>query len=314
MNEIDIAIIGAGPAGLTAGIYAGRSKLNVKIFDTGVGGGAMATAHAIENYPGFESISGMELAKRMTNQCKKYAEIKEIEVVERIETEKDGRKRIKTENEEYIAKAVIIATGLTHKKLNIKGEKEFLGRGVSYCATCDGMFFKGKNVLVVGRGHTAVSDAIYLSDLASVVYVANKGDTFTSEQISIDLLNLKKNIKIFYNAGLKEIKGENLVKKVLINVKEKDNKERESELDVDGVFIAAGEIANTEIFKVSGLNLDEKGSIIVDSLQRTNIDGIFAAGDVTNNPVKQVSVAVGSGAIAGLEAYKYVRKFTQKQI
>jgi len=160
MNEIDIAIIGAGPAGLTAGIYAGRSKLNVKIFDTGVGGGMMATAHAIENYPGFGSISGMELAERMTNQCKKYVGIEEIETVERIEIEKDGRKRIKTENNEYTAKAVIIATGLTHKKLNINGEKEFLGRGVSYCATCDGMFFKGKNVLVVGRGHTAVSDAL----------------------------------------------------------------------------------------------------------------------------------------------------------
>ena len=309
MNEIDIAIIGAGPAGLTAGIYAGRSKLNVKIFDSGVGGGMMATAHAIENYPGFESISGMELAERMLNQCKKYAEIEEIETVERIETERNNLKKIKTENNEYTAKAVIIATGLTHKKLNLKGEKEFLGRGVSYCATCDGMFFKGKNVLVVGKGHTAVSDALYLSDIASVVYIANNGDAFTGEQIDIDALNSKKNIKIFYNADLREIKGEKLVKKALINVNEKYNMERKSDLDVDGVFIAAGEIANTEIFKVSGLNLNEKGSIIVDSLQRTNIDGIFAAGDVTNSSVKQVSVAVGSGAIAGLEAHKYVKKF-----
>ncbi|MDI6730536.1 MAG: FAD-dependent oxidoreductase [Candidatus Altarchaeum sp.] len=309
MNEIDVVIIGAGPAGLTAGIYAGRSKLNVKIFDIGVGGGMMATAHAIENYPGFESISGMELAERMLNQCKKYAEIKEIETVGRIEIERNNLKKIKTENNEYTAKAVIIATGLTHKKLNIKGEKEFLGRGVSYCATCDGMFFKGKNVLVVGKGHTAVSDALYLSDLASVVYIANNRDAFTGEQIDIDTLNSKKNIKIFYNADLKEIKGEKLVKKALINVNEKNNMERESDLSVDGVFIAAGEIANTEIFKVIGLNLNEKGNIIVDSLQVTNIDGIFAAGDVTNSPVKQISVAVGSGAIAGLEAYKYVKKF-----
>jgi len=308
MNEIDVAIIGAGPAGLTAGIYVGRSKLNVKIFDTGVGGGVMATAHVIENYPGFESISGMELAERMINQCKKYAEIKEIEVVERIVIEENNLKKIKTENEEYIAKAVIIAAGLTHKKLNIKGEKEFLGRGVSYCATCDGMFFRGKNVLVVGKGRTAVSDALYLSDLASVVYIANNGDVFTGEQIDIDALNSKKNTKIFYNAELKEIKGEKLVKNSLLGIKQ-PNKTEELEIDIDGVFIAAGEIANTEIFKVIGLNLNEKGSIIVDSLQRTNIDGVFAAGDVTNIPLKQVSVAVGSGAIAGLEAYKYVKKF-----
>jgi len=310
MKEIDVAIIGAGPAGLTAGIYTGRSKLNVKIFDMGVGGGMMATAHAIENYPGFERIEGIVLAERMINQCKKYAEIKEVEQVERIEI-KDGIKIIKTENGEYTAKAVIITTGLTHKKLNIKGEEEFLGRGVSYCATCDGMFFKNKNVLIVGKGHTAVSDAIYLSDLASNVYVINKDNTFTSEQSNIDMLNSKKNIKIFYNTELKEIKGEVLVKKALINVNEK-NKKTELIIDVNGVFIAAGEIANTEIFKSIGLNLDEKGSIIADAFQKTNIEGIFAAGDVTNNTVKQVSVAVGSGAIAGLEAYKYVKKFVQR--
>jgi len=311
MNETDVVIIGAGPAGLTSGIYAGRSKLNVKIFDTGVGGGTMATAHAIENYPGFESISGMELAERMTNQCKKYAEIKDVETVEIIEIQKSGIKIIKTEKDEYMAKAVIIATGLTHKKLNIKGEKEFLGRGVSYCATCEGMFFKNKNGLTAGKGHTAVSDAIYLSDLASHAYVINKESTFTSEQINIDMLNSKKNIKIFYNTELKEIKGEVLVKKTLINVNEK-NKETELTIYVDGVFIAAGEIANTEIFTAIGLRLDKKGSIIVDAFQRTNIDGIFSVGDVTNNPVKQVSVAVGSGAIAGLEAYKYVKKFVQR--
>lgn len=307
VENIDVAIVGAGPAGLTAGIYAGRSKLNVKIFDVGVGGGLMATAHAIENYPGFESISGMELAERMIKQAKKYAEIREVETVERIELE-GNLKKITTEKGRYTAKAVVIATGLTHKKLNIKGEKEFSGRGVSYCATCDGMFFRGKDVIVVGKGHTAVSDALYLSDLSSTVYIANDGDEFTGEQIEIDALKSKKNVKIFYNAELKEIKGDNLVKKVLIKVNEGD-KERELEIDVSGVFIAAGEIANTEIFKATGLNLNEKGNIIVDSLQRTNIDGIFAAGDVTDNPVKQVSVAVGSGAIAGIEAYKYVKKF-----
>lgn len=307
VENIDVAIVGAGPAGLTAGIYAGRSKLNVKIFDVGVGGGLMATAHAIENYPGFESISGMELAERMIKQAKKYAEIREVETVERIELE-GNLKKITTEKARYTAKAVVIAAGLTHKKLNIKGEKEFSGRGVSYCATCDGMFFRGKDVIVVGKGHTAVSDALYLSDLASTVYIANDGDEFIDEQVEIDALKSKKNVKIFYNAELKEIKGDNLVRKVLIKVNE-DNKERELEIDVSGVFIAAGEIANTEIFKATGLNLNENGNIIVDSLQRTNIDGIFAAGDVTDNPLKQVSVAVGSGAIAGIEAYKYVKKF-----
>ncbi len=307
-ENIDIAIIGAGPAGLTAGIYAGRSKFKVKIFDRGVGGGTMATAHLIENYPGFESTSGMELAERMINQCKKYAEIKEVEPVERIEIE-GNLKKIKTENNEYTAIAVIIATGLTHKKLNIKGEKEFGGRGVSYCATCDGMFFKGKNVCVIGSGHTAVSDALYLSDLASNVYVLNNNDIFNDDEINIDLLMSKKNIKIFYNVELEEIVGKNFVEKVLINDKEKNEK---FEVNTEGVFIATGEIPNTEIFKILGLNLDEKGSIIVDNLQRTNINGIFAAGDVTNNPVKQVATAVGSGAIAGLEACKYVRKFKDK--
>jgi len=144
--------------------------------------------------------------------------------------------------------------------------------------------------------------------LASIVHIANNKNVFMDEQINIDVLNSKKNIKIFYNADLKEIKGGKLVKNALLIVKQLDKTEK-LEIDVDGVFIAAGEIANTEIFKVIGLNLDEKGSIIVDSLQRTNIDGVFAAGDVTNSPLKQVSVAVGSGAIAGLEAYKYVQKF-----
>lgn len=309
MNETDIAIIGAGPSGLTAGIYAGRSKCKVEIFDIGVGGGTMATAHKIENYPGFESISGMELAERMTNQCKKYAKIHEMETVEKIDVKEDKTIYLRTDSDEYTAKAIIIATGQTHKKLNIKGEKEFLGKGVSYCATCDGMFFKGKKVLVFGNGNKAVNDAIYLSDLVFVVYVVNKEYTFTAEQINIDALNSKNNIKIFYNFDLKEIKGENFVKKALIEKRNENNKKENFEVDVDGVFIVTGEVPNTEIFKNVGLNLDEKGGIIVDAMERTNINGIFAAGDVTNNLVKQVSTAVGSGAIAGLEAYKYVKKF-----
>lgn len=307
MEEIDVAIIGAGPAGLTAGIYCGRSKLNVKIFDLGIGGGTISSAHLIENYPGFERISGMELSERMINQCKKYAEIKEIEAVTGIEILKDNKKKLKTEKGEYIAKAIIIATGLTHKKLSIKGEKEFLGRGVSYCATCDGMFFRNKKVVVVGNTRVAVNDALYLSDLASIVYIINESDTFTADQVDVDKLNSKNNVKIFYNAYMKEIKGDKLVKKMLFYLKDK-NETKELEIDVDGVFIAVGEIANTEIFKNIDLNLDSKGNIVVDTFQRTNVEGIFAAGDVTNNPVKQVAYAVGSGAVAGLEAYKYVKK------
>ena len=305
MDKWDLIIVGAGPAGLTAGIYGARSGLKVLILDEKQAGGTLTIIPRIENYPGFPNgISGSELARRIVDQCKKFnVEIHEFESVVRIKF-KDGNKIVETDVAEYPTETIIIASGSRHKKLGIPGEKEFEGRGVSYCALCDGPLFKGLNVLVVGGGNTAAMSAIYLADLASKVYLVHRRKWLRAEEIYAKELN-EKGIEILWNTEVKEIKGNSRVERVVLYNNETNE---EWELAIDGVFIFVGEEPNSDFAKKSGIKVNERGYIIVDALQRTNIEGIYAAGDVTVHPIKQIGTAIGQAIVAATEAYKYVRK------
>ncbi|MDH7476770.1 MAG: thioredoxin-disulfide reductase [Candidatus Bathyarchaeota archaeon] len=305
MENWDLIIIGGGAAGLAAGIYGARSGLKTLVLDEKLAGGTMADAPIIENYPGFRSINGMELAQKMAAHCRKAgATIREFEKVVEMNL-KDDKKIIKTNKTTYEAKAIIIASGSHYRELGVPGEKEFRGRGVSYCGICDGPLFKGKRVLVVGGGNSAVITALYLADLASEVKIAHRREEFRAEEALVKALKAKGNVEILWNTEITEIKGEKLVNKVIVfNNKTKETKE----LLVDGVFVQVGEDPNSQLAKEAGVAVDEDGYILVDIRQRTNIMGVYAAGDVTNHPVKQVGTAVGQGITAALEAYGYIRR------
>lgn len=305
METWDLIIIGAGPAGLAAGIYAARSGLKALIVEEKIAGGTVGDAPMIENYPGFESISGAELAQKFVAQCRKLGTvIREFEKVEALDL-KGEEKIVKTYKGVYKAKAVIVASGSSYSELGVLGEKEFRGRGVSYCGICDGPLFKGKRVLVVGGGNSAVVTALYLAELASEVKVAHRRDAFRAEEARVRALLGKRNVEVLWNTEVREIKGGKIVEKaVLFN-----NRTGETfELPIDGVFIQVGEIPNSKIAKDAGVEVDEHGYIIVDTRQRTNVHGVYAAGDVTNHPVKQVGTAVGQGITAALEAYGYIKR------
>jgi thioredoxin reductase (NADPH) len=305
MESWDLIIIGGGAAGLAAGIYGARSGLKTIVLDEKLAGGTMADAPLIENYPGFQSINGMELAQKMVAHCRKAgASIREFEKVLEMNLKSD-KKIIKTNKTTYEAKAVIIASGSHYRELGVPGEKEFRGKGVSYCGICDGPLFKGKRVLIIGGGNSAVITALYLADIASEVKIAHRREEFRAEEALITALKAKENIEILWNTEINEIRGERLVDKVIVfNNKTKETKE----LPVDGVFIQVGEDPNSQLAKEAGVAVDEDGYILIDIRQRTNIMGVYAAGDITNHPVKQVGTAVGQGITAALEAYGYIRR------
>ncbi len=305
MENWDLIIIGAGAAGLAAGIYGVRSGLKTLIIEEKMAGGTTADAPVIENYPGFERISGMELAQRMVAQCRGLGVvIHEFEKVVSLDLKGDD-KIVKTSKGVYMAKAVLIASGTSYRQLGVLGEAEFKGRGVSYCGICDGPLFKGKRILVVGGGSSAVATALYLSDIVSEVTVAHRRDSFRAEEALAKALMGKSNVKILWNSELKEIKGEKLVSKAVLY----DKKTGEvKELPVEGIFVQVGEVPNSQLAREAGVEVDEHEYIKVDIFQRTNIPGVYAAGDVTNHPFKQVGTAVGQGITAALEAYGYIRR------
>jgi len=304
MENWDLIIIGAGPAGLTAGIYAGRSGLETLILEEKMAGGEASVTPWIENYPGFESISGPELTEKMIKHCKKFeAQINELEKVNSLEL-KGEKKLVKTDRATYTASAIIIATGTYYRLLNVPGEKEFQGRGVSYCAMCDGAFFKGKKVIVAGGGNSATMSANYLSNIAANVKLVHRKKELRAEKASVEALK-KENVEFLWNSEVKEIKGDNVVKSVVLQ----NNKTGETnEVEVDGIFVQIGEIPNTKVVKEAGVAVDKEGFVIVDSRQRTNIQGVFAAGDATNGPVKQIGTAVGQGIVAANEAFGYIKR------
>jgi len=305
MESWELVIIGGGAAGLAAGIYGARSGLKTLIIDEKLAGGTTADAPIVENYPGFSQIGGGELAEKMVLHCRKVGvTIREIETVTGLEL-KGERKIVKTTRAAYEANAVIIATGSHYRKIGVKGEEEFRGKGVSYCGVCDGPFFKGKRVLVVGGGNSAATTTLYLSGIAAEVIVVHRRDAFRAEEALVKDIASKKNVQVFWNTEVREIKGEKLVTKVELH----DNKaEATKEIPVDAVFVQIGEAPNSQIAREAGLEVNEHGYIKTDIYQRTSIAGIYAAGDVTNHPVKQVGTAVGQGITAALEAYGYIRR------
>lgn len=305
MERWDLVVIGAGPAGLTAGIYGARSGLRTLILERGQAGGALNEIPWIENYPGFpDGIGGQELAERLVSQCRKFgAKIQEFEEVAGIEFG-GGQKIVRTDKGLYMAESIIIATGSRHRKLNVPGEAEFEGRGVSYCALCDGPLFKGLRVLVVGGGNAAAVSALYLVDLGAKVLLAHRRDQLRADEIYVREI-ARRGIEVLWNTEVKRIIGDNRVRgAVLYNSRTGE----ELTLDVDGIFILIGEVPNSEFAKASGIPVNEEGYIIVDSLQRTNMPGVYAAGDVTTHPVKQIGSAIGQAITAATEAYRYVRR------
>jgi thioredoxin reductase (NADPH) len=300
-----LIVVGAGPAGLSAGIYGARSGLRTLVLEEKMAGGTTADAPLIENYLGFERISGMDLAQKMVAHSRtQKVQINEFENVVSVDL-KGENKAVTTAKSTYETKTVIIATGAHYRHLNIPGEKEFTGRGVSFCAICDGPLFAGKRLVVVGGGNSALIATLYLSSFASEVKVVHRRDVFRAEEAYVNDLKNKRNVEVLWNTEAKEIKGGKLVDKVAIF----NNKSNETmDLAVDGVFVQIGEDPNSQFAQDAGVAVDRDGFVIVDRLQRTNIDGVYAIGDVSNHPVKQVGTAVGMGITAALEAYAFIKR------
>jgi thioredoxin reductase (NADPH) len=305
MEDFELVIIGAGVAGLAAGVYGVRSGLKTLVLEEKLAGGAIGDAPSVENYMGFEKISGSELMQKMVAQAKKHGVlIHEFEAVKSLDL-KSHEKIVKTNKASYSAKAVIIASGSEYRLLGVPGEKEFRGKGVSYCGLCDGPLFKGKRLLVVGGGNSAAITALYLAGIASEVKIAHRRDACRAEAALVEEINRKPNAEILYNTEVREIKGDRLANKVILF----NNKTGEArELLVDGVFVQIGESPNSQIASEAGVAVNDDGNIIVDFRQKTNIGGVYAAGDVTNHPVKQIGTAVGQGITAATEAYAYIRR------
>ena len=298
----DIIIIGAGPAGLTSAIYARRALKSVLVLEALTYGGQIINTLEIDNYPSLPHISGFDFATKLYEQVKELdTEIKFERVIE-INDHKDY-KEIKTANDTYNAKTVIIATGNTNKKLGLENEDNFIGRGLSYCATCDGAFYKNKDVAVVGGGNTAIEDAIYLSNLASHVYLIHRRDTFRAEPKQLELLKEKDNVEFIYNSSVTKLNGEEKLSSIEVTNKDKKIKN----LEVSGIFVAIGRIPENEKFK-NIIKVDDAGYIISDENCHTNIEGIFVAGDNRAKSLRQLVTATSDGAIAANEAIKYLNR------
>jgi len=301
--DYELAIIGAGPAGFSAAIYAKRSGISTVVFDRGGGGGLLQVAPNIENYAGFDSIPGVALVEKMKQHAAKYADFHFYEEVKEITSSSPGFV-VKTEKAIYRVGAVILCTGTEHRKLDVPGEAELLGKGVSYCATCDGFFFKGKNVVVVGGGNTALIESIFLKQIGCTeVYVVHRRSQFRAEKIYEEEAR-EKGVQFIFNTIVEEIVGKEIVSSVsLFNLETSERKK----LAVDGVFASVGVLPQNEIAQSLGLKLDENGYIVVDAGQRTSVAGVYAAGDVTGG-VRQVVVACAKGAVAALSSTEALGK------
>lgn len=301
----DIIIIGGGPAGLTAGLYAGRSKLKTLIIEKAVAGGQISGTAFVENYPGsIDEATGMGLSERMLEQAEEFCDIKYEDVKE---VDLDGKvKKIKTDGGEYEAKVVIISSGAIHRKLDVPGEKEFANKGVSYCATCDGPFYTGLDIYVVGGGDSALEEATYLTKFAKSVTIIHRRDEFRASGVVVDKIKENPKIKLELDAVVKEIKGDKEAETLIIeNTKTGEIKELKSDDNSPiGVFIFIGYIPQTEIFE--GKIEMNHGYILTDEDMKTNIEGVFAVGDTREKKVRQMVTAAGDGCIAAVLANRYL--------
>lgn len=296
----DCIIIGAGPAGLTAAIYLLRENKKIKIIEKETIGGKITSSARVDNYPGFKSISGSELANKLFEQVTNLGGEIDIEEFQKINNDKI--KEVITDEGTYQTKSIIIATGTYFNTLKIADEDKFLGNGISFCTVCDGAFYKDKVVAVVGGGNTAIINAIYLSTLAKKVYLIVREDTIRGEKVNIDELLTKENIEIIYNSEVTKYLGDTSIKGIVIK-----NKDNTKELAVDGIFLAIGQVPETK--KVNNLlNLDKYNYIEAKEDCQTNIAGIFAAGDVRSKKVRQLTTATNDGTIAALNVINYLNE------
>ena len=302
----DVAVIGAGPAGLTAAIYAARAGLSVTVFDGNGTGGQMLLAHEIENYAGFKKISGMELSDVMTAQAQALGADITFSSVLSV-SPNDGAFSVTSDGGVSAHRAVILATGTSRRKLSVPGEEEFIGRGVSYCAVCDGRFFTGKDVVVVGGGNTAVGDALYLSKICKSVTLIHRRDSFRADQILVERLNACENVKTIMQARVEKITGNFRVESAQILCNGKDTLPSPMILPTDGVFVAVGSVPTLPSLEAfSSLAKDQSGYLITDERCQTTIPGLYAAGDVRAKTLRQIATASADGAIAAVEASEFL--------
>lgn len=300
----DVAILGAGPAGMTAAVYTSRANLSTIMIERGVPGGQMVNTNEVENYPGFASVLGPDLSNKMFEHAKKFGAEYAFGDVKRL-IDGDEYKTIVTGNKEYKARSVIIATGAEHKKLGIPGEEEYSGRGVSYCAVCDGAFFKDRELVVVGGGDSAVEEGIFLTRFAKKVTIVHRRDQLRAQKILQERAFANEKIDFIWSHTVKEIHGKDGKVNSVTLVSTKDGTERE--FKTDGVFIYIGLVPLTKPFEHLGIT-NEDGWIITDEEMRTKIPGIFAAGDVRAKSLRQIVTATGDGSIAAQSAQEYVEE------
>lgn len=302
IKVLDLAIIGGGPAGLTAAIYAARAKLNILLFEDQILGGQVRNSYTIENYPGYKSISGVELADLMIGQAKELgARIDEFDSIIKVSLT-DSEKIIETKKYVYKPQAVIISTGATPKKLPIPNEEKFSSRGIHYCAVCDGAMYEGSTIGVVGGGNSALEEALFLTKFASKVIMIRRYDYFKGEKATIDEVLNHPKIEVMFNWDLVNVDGEQFVNKAFIK-NTKTNEEKE--ISIDAVFGYIGTDPKTNLF-AEYLKVSQQGYIITDDTMETNIKGVFAAGDVREKQFRQITTAVSDGTIAALAAEKYI--------
>jgi len=307
-NVYDVVIIGAGPAGLSAGLYAARAKMSTLVLEKSKAGGQIVTTDEVANYPGsIPDATGPSLTARMVEQCDEFGVERKKEAVTNVEVEGDI-KVITTEAGTYEAKSIIVATGATPRKMGVPGEKEFTGKGVSYCATCDADFFTDFEVFVIGGGDTAVEEAIFLTKFARKVTIVHRRDEFRAAKSIVEKAMKNDKIQVIWNTVVEEIKGDGIVESIVFKNRETGEVTEHHAHEDDGTFgtfVFVGYLPNTDVFK-GKIELDPTGYVITDENMKTNVEGVFGAGDVRVKSLRQVVTATADGAIASVQAEKYI--------
>ncbi len=303
-NTYEVIIIGGGPAGLTAGLYASRARLRTLLIENALFGGQMTTTETIDNYPGFpEGVTGEELSRLMEEQAKRFGMETVTEEVLEVKLEGDT-KRVQTSESSYLCEALIICTGTEYRKLGVPGETEFTGKGVSYCATCDGAFFKDSRIIVVGGGDSALTEALFLTKFVKDLTIIHRRDALRATKIYQEKAMANPKIKFLWNSVVQEIKGDTVVRAVVVkNVKTGEI----TEFETEGAFLFVGLLPRTQ-FLTGLVQMDEAGYIITDESCGTSVKGIFAAGDCRKKLLRQVATSVGDGATAAFAAEKYLEE------
>ncbi|MBQ9688158.1 thioredoxin-disulfide reductase [bacterium] len=308
MKEFDTVILGGGPAGLAAAIYSARGNNTTAVVDINMFGGQPSNYLELENYPGFDLVGGYDLMEKFENHADRFG-VEKFPMQEFVSVDLKNKK-IVTKEDEFLSKTIIIATGASPMKLGIAGEKEFTGRGVSYCAVCDGAFYRDKVVAVVGVGNSAVEEACYLTKFAKKVYLVHRRDELRADKIVQDRAFKNEKIEFVFDAVPKEISGDNLVHTLVVeNVKSKEV----TKLEVNGVFPYIGMVPNVELFE-GQLRQNDRGFIVTDETMQTSIEGVYAVGDVRTTPLRQVITAAADGAVASVYATKYLETLEDTKV